>query len=323
MTGWGLLAFYQGDGEVALSRLTEAQRLWQASDDPFGGMIARSIAGATLVGLGRYDSAVALIEDEATRRWKREAGAVSGCDLLQLGLVAFARGDLARASELCDASLAHYEARGSRYLAIDSLRYLALIALLTGNRDAAAERLAEVLVRLRERNSPAAYAEGLATTAIYAAATDQLQTAARLFAAAAALRATAGRPFGLPERDVYEQRRSDLHARLGEPAWRALEGEGAALPVEQALGLAAAALLSPVATDAIPDEPENDPASPLTGREHEVLRLLAEGRSNPEIGAALFIGRGTVRTHVSAILAKLDARTRTEAAHIAFQRGWV
>jgi len=55
-------------------------------------------------------------------------------------------------------------------------------------------------------------------------------------------------------------------------------------------------------------------AEPLTGREHAVLRLLAEGLSNKEIAAKLFLVEGTVRNHVSSILQKLDARDRTQAA---------
>jgi DNA-binding NarL/FixJ family response regulator len=70
--------------------------------------------------------------------------------------------------------------------------------------------------------------------------------------------------------------------------------------------------------EAAPEEPD---AGGLTPRELDVLRLLAKGLSNPEIADALYIGRGTVRTHVSNILAKLEARTRTEAAMIARDRG--
>ena len=45
-----------------------------------------------------------------------------------------------------------------------------------------------------------------------------------------------------------------------------------------------------------------------------MLRLVAAGKTNAEIGEALFISRGTARVHVSSILAKLGAKTRTEAA---------
>jgi DNA-binding NarL/FixJ family response regulator len=59
----------------------------------------------------------------------------------------------------------------------------------------------------------------------------------------------------------------------------------------------------------------------LTPREVEVLRLLVEGRSNPEIAEALFISLRTVTTHVTNILAKLGAQSRTEAATYAVRRG--
>ena len=52
----------------------------------------------------------------------------------------------------------------------------------------------------------------------------------------------------------------------------------------------------------------------LTGRELEVLRLVAAGRSNREIATALVISPKTASVHVSNILAKLGAATRTEAA---------
>jgi two-component system NarL family response regulator len=50
---------------------------------------------------------------------------------------------------------------------------------------------------------------------------------------------------------------------------------------------------------------------------------MTRGKSNKEIGAALSISEGTVKTHVKAILAKLGARSRTEAVMIAAERGLV
>ena len=52
-----------------------------------------------------------------------------------------------------------------------------------------------------------------------------------------------------------------------------------------------------------------------------MLALLAEGRTNREIGEALFMAEKTASVHVSRILAKLDVRTRTEAAAVAHRLG--
>lgn len=60
---------------------------------------------------------------------------------------------------------------------------------------------------------------------------------------------------------------------------------------------------------------------PLTEREVEVLRLLAKGLTNQEIGESLVIGQGTVRTHVSNILGKLHLANRTQAALYALREG--
>ncbi|SDT72843.1 response regulator transcription factor [Jiangella sp. DSM 45060] len=71
---------------------------------------------------------------------------------------------------------------------------------------------------------------------------------------------------------------------------------------------------SPVGTGAPPMEP-------LTERELEVLRLVAEGYSNREIAGSLFLAEGTVKNHVSTILLKLGARDRTNAVLRALHEG--
>jgi NarL family two-component system response regulator LiaR len=59
----------------------------------------------------------------------------------------------------------------------------------------------------------------------------------------------------------------------------------------------------------------------LTGREIEVLRLLAKGLSNTDISDRLCLSAGTVRNHISSILAKLNVSDRTQAAVVAIQHG--
>jgi DNA-binding NarL/FixJ family response regulator len=90
------------------------------------------------------------------------------------------------------------------------------------------------------------------------------------------------------------------------------------------------ALLTPNVTRRLIDEfvrirprVHADRMSGLTAREIDVLRLIAAGRSNAEIGAELFVSSETVKTHVSRILAKLDARDRTQAVIAAYESGIV
>ncbi len=72
-------------------------------------------------------------------------------------------------------------------------------------------------------------------------------------------------------------------------------------------------------------QPAKSPAYPdgLTEREVEVLRFVAAGKSNPEIGEELFISPRTVTIHVSNILNKINAANRAEAATYATRQGLV
>lgn len=82
-------------------------------------------------------------------------------------------------------------------------------------------------------------------------------------------------------------------------------------------------LTQQVVSGAAPAQRAEAQLDPFTEREQEVLNLLAQGHSNPEIADRLHLARGTVRNYVSAILQKLGVSDRTQAAVVAVQRGMI
>lgn len=70
-------------------------------------------------------------------------------------------------------------------------------------------------------------------------------------------------------------------------------------------------------------EADDIPIETLSEREREIVRLISQGLSNPEIAERLHLAHGTVRNYVSEIIAKLGAADRTHAAILAAKHGWI
>ncbi len=81
--------------------------------------------------------------------------------------------------------------------------------------------------------------------------------------------------------------------------------------------------IAPIVLQRAAGRPGENAASPLTPRETEVLRLVAEGAGNAEIAERLHIGLGTVKGHLADLLEKLSASDRAQAAVTALRRGFI
>jgi DNA-binding NarL/FixJ family response regulator len=123
----------------------------------------------------------------------------------------------------------------------------------------------------------------------------------------------------------YERSLAAVRGILGDEAFAAAQDAGRALPIEEAIAAADAIFAAQSVAAPEPGSPPvvEDPGARagLSPRELEVVRLVAEGRSNQEIGDALFISQGTARTHVQHILTKLGLDSRAAVAAWAVRHG--
>ena len=156
-------------------------------------------------------------------------------------------------------------------------------------------------------------AESLEALAGLAADQESVAEATRLWGAASALREAMGLARWPADQPAYEADVAKASRSLGEEAFNAAWAEGAALGIGEAVAYASRARGER-------KRPSSGWGS-LTPTELEVVKLVAKGLTNPEIGERLFIGRGTVKTHLAHVFTKLDLGTRSELAAEVTRRG--
>jgi DNA-binding NarL/FixJ family response regulator len=148
--------------------------------------------------------------------------------------------------------------------------------------------------------------------------------AARLLGTIGAQREDLGAPRSPARAVAHHQLRAAIKASIGVAAFAAARKAGASRSVDEAIALATDVLAG--RGDAEPVQiptksVDSTGAADLTTRELEVLRLLAEGRSNQEIAEDLSISVLTAKTHVARVLSKLGLPSRTAAAAYAHRHG--
>ncbi len=298
--------------------------LVRAAGDPFDIAMAQftygvclTFAGKTVAGEDALGEALAAAQAIANPTLQ---AAVTAGALANLSVSARSRGDLALAEARSEEALRLRDARHFDLAAIRSLVDLGEIAREQGNYRLAAERFLTCLQRTGERGEKRLIADALSGIASAAAAWNQHRSALLLYGAAAGLRERLGIAMSLPN-DVAatERNLATLREALGDEQFAAIWAEGRAMPLTEALQVAAEVTPSTESPQRVPEMVD----SPLTRREQDVLHLLAAGQTDREIADALFIGPRTVSWHVGSIMGKLDATTRREAVYRARAEGLV
>ncbi len=311
-----MVAMTQHDFERASRAIETALPLVSAEHDQQGLSFAKTAQAQFAFMHGRFAEAASFAaesEDLATRiesRWdahvarffraKSElyAGNLDRAEAINRSLI-----DSARDEGVYVLSSARHDAGTIRELRGDHAGALSLFALaLEGFRD------------MGELWTAAMSLEGAATAAI---GLNRADRAAYLFGAADSLRVRIATPVLLPDRPAYERGLATSRAILGDNTFAELWAAGQVASLDDVItvtNLMASSALSDV--DRQPESPAQ-PGSRLTPREREVLSLLVEGRSDPQIAETLSISARTVESHVSAILGKLDLPSRTAAVAFA------
>ena len=149
-------------------------------------------------------------------------------------------------------------------------------------------------------------------------ALEQPERAVQLFAAAEAQRTAVGAPVPayVGDRHLHDQAVAAARAALGPERFAMAWAAGSAFSLDEAI--AVATTLAQGGGRSASDLPVMTCLA-LTPREHEVLRLLADGLADKEIAATLSVSRRTASKHVATILDKLGVDSRTAAVSIAYR----
>jgi DNA-binding CsgD family transcriptional regulator len=245
-----------------------------------------------------------------------------GALLGNLGNYELSAGDLDAARRHLAESLDIARALNDRDGIVYETFNLGLAEYLGGSRGAAKTLFAESLDLARRMGMRANTAYALIGLALAGRGGADPGWSARLHGAADQALANLGHVLQPLEERLADLDRQQLRTAMGTEAFDAEYAAGRTLDLAWVLTLATDMAVGDETAPASPPPPP-DPLARfgLTEREREVLSLLAAGRSNPEIGRALFISTKTASVHVSNILAKLGVSGRVEAAVVAHRLG--
>lgn len=279
-----------------------------AGTDVFVPGMAR-IVGTLRLWDGDLEQAAAWLERDAGSTPETYLTALArplfGAALARLGRTDQATDELASASTLA-------RQLGMPRVLADTMEQQAWLAIRADDTERAAGLLHEALTIRVEHGLRASYPDSLDGLAWLLAHGGRHADAARVLAASDAARKAMGCPRQPVERPAYDTLIGKLRAALGEDGFSDASEGGARMPLNEAV----AYVRRSRGTRGRPSTGWDS----LTPTELEVAKLVAEGLTNPEIGGRLFMSRGTVKTHLSHVYAKLGIANRAELAAIAAAR---
>jgi predicted ATPase/DNA-binding CsgD family transcriptional regulator len=241
--------------------------------------------------------------------YEREAGAFS----LYLGDTALGERDYSRAERLFADSSVQLRQLGDTTLLPYPLRRLAQLALMRRDTERATRLCLESLALNRAVGDPQGIAACLVGLGAIAVTTLNPERAARLLGAADGLLASVETELLPHDHRQYEDALATARAQLGAVAFERAWASGRQLDADAA-----------IADASTEPRPRREPGlGKLTPREREVLRLVATGQTNSEIGAALVLSEQTVARHLANIYPKIGARRRADAVAFALRNGLV
>jgi DNA-binding CsgD family transcriptional regulator len=244
----------------------------------------------------------------------------TGRALAMLGGLELALGNLERARSAEDEARSMFHGAGDRRSEGLSLWYLALIAAAGHKQREAAWAYRESMLTLIDAGDPPLVYKPLLGLALIAAENGQSEIAAKLLGSAEAQwPRSVDRLLPL---DLAAERRAETLSKhlLGNAGFIASRQRGKSLDAAAWVRIADEIVAAANERGAPVAKASACNGKVLTSREQEVLRLMAEGQSNPEIADALCVGVGTAKTHVAHILAKLGVSTRAAAASLAVRQ---
>ncbi len=312
---------YEEDATTGERLLPESVACFRETDDRWGLALALSGLGVLGVATMRLDEARESLEE--SRRLFRELGDTWGLArvLNHLGEVARAEGNDAQARAFYEEALVYYTDLGYKTMVATVLQNLGYLAQREGDLRRGVAYFAEANELGRINGDMRVMCHGLAGVAGLAGQLGHPEAAARLIGAAETEFAAIGASMWTIDRIEYERNVAAVRAIMGDAAFDAAREAGRKLPQERAHSDAAELARIVCAPDESPDGSSPANGCLLTRREREVLRLLVDGRSDREIGAALSISHRTVARHMTGILSKLGVASRTAAATLAVRQG--